>query len=1051
MDSQKKIKKVIKFVAKNVKDIKNVSRKDLGSAFRSAINNLPNGKVREEIESQFESYLSELQRRVSKAQRKDVDGKTSKIYHILKTDETWKPPKGMSSDEENKIRSCVISQKLRKGLDIKDDVSLLQTHQDDKKVLMKLGCTSIMLQSLKNIMNVYMRDCQADVERALQTKNVPRIQQLADFMEECLRWFGMKYRDISEKKEKSLPTYGDIMACFCSMYMDMRTVLSRNLQKKERKKIARKLCGFVSFLVPDESKVDVLMQLTEFTSQDEKFIHPFLQKYLKDPKIEGDCTMYLKHILCIVLLSKKLPDVMQEYKQAAQRTPAPSEFMSWISAQNPTLMDSIPTDRKFVGGHITKFLLEDLDDDLLEQFLDVLSIGGDEEAGISEETPDVVLEEEPETKNEPSSSSLPVDFFFIDKGKPKADPVEVEEGEEKLEEEISEVDSGKGSNSPVMLSDSEEAEPAIILEDALDEISNVLQNAAKMEESKHESESEKEDEDVEILETVIKKNTSLDSGESEIFKGTNKMDDDVELHPGSSGKLPETEKTKTRIEAEVHVADVKESENVESTSKRPAASLRTTSKRTSSVSSQSSKADKMKKNEPIIGSEIEANNSEFDKSKLPLEFIQSKEDKGKKRKGVREKGDVESDENDQSKGNGKRKVIKEKDDVGSNEKDMAADSMVSDSCESDDDDDFNVPNIVTDDKSRSISKVRSDEKAEDFISPIIQNIRVKPIKKGPRKRILVEKDAPKSDTEPESGEVFTSIISPQKKSKNTEEEEKKELPTKEEAADHMTRRRSRRKTTSDLPLHSKLKDTKANAKRKSLVPGVDCTPEKNSKITEYFLRTPIRTRGRVIYKDEENEETNSEATKESKLRAGESEKNKDTEEENTLGKVRTRRQSGKEDTSNDSKQRKKESKKATKGEKIEEENTVEKVRTRRQSGKEDTSNDSKQNKKESKKAMEGEKIEEENTIGKVRSVKTRRQSEKEDTTSTKDSKQGKKDNEKATERKTSETKPTPKKAPQIRRRILRSSMIFKGDQMEIAETPSSSNDSASLESPEKAT
>ncbi|XP_062601494.1 dentin sialophosphoprotein-like isoform X2 [Saccostrea cucullata] len=1151
MDSQKKIKKVIKLVAKNVKDIKNVSRKDLSTAFRSAINNLPNTEVREEIEYQFESYLNELQRRVSKAQKKDDDvSKSSKTYHILKTEGTWKAPKGMSSEEEKKIRSWIISQKLRKGLGIKDDLPLFQPYQDDKKVLMKLGCTSFLLPSLKNIMNVYMGDCQADVERALQTNNVPRIQQLADFMEECLKWFGMKYRDIKDKKEKSQPTYGDIMACFCSMYMDMKTVLSRNLEKKEKKKMARNLCGFVSFLVPDEVKVDVLIQMTEFTSEDGKFIKPFVEKYLKDPKIEGDCKAYLKHMLCIVLLSKKLPDVIQEYKLAAQRIPAPSEFMSWISTESPALMDSIPTDRKFVGSHITRFLLEDLDEDLAEQFLDVLVIRGDEETDTSEETPDVVLVEDTETKNEPSSSTLPVDFFFIDKGKPKVDPVDVLEDDEKMEDEISEADSGKGSNTPVILSDSEEAEPAVVLEDALEEISNVLQNA-EMEESEHESESEseKEEEDVGILETV---DNSLDSGQRDVFKGTNKMDD-VELHSGSSRKnsVSDTGKAKIRTEDEEDAAEVKELENIESPPKPPVTSLRTRSRSTSSVSSQSSKADKRKKNKPTKGSDIEANSSEFIKSKSPSKSIPSKGDKGREKKGVRGKSDVESDENKQFKGTKEKKMVKESDDVksdenavesvvsdscdsdeneqfkGTKEKKMvkerddvksdenAVESVVSDSCDSDDEEDnFKIPNIMPNDKSRSISKVRRDKKAEDFMSPIIQNIRVKPIKKNSRKRILVEKDAPKSDTEAEGGEGFTSIITPLKKSKKTEkegkkelstkkeekeelpikeEDEKKELPSKEED-DQRTRRRSRRKTTSDLPLHSKLKDTKTNAKRKSLMPGLDCTPEKNSKITEYFLRTPIRTKGRVICRDEE---TNSEASIQSELRAGEGEKNKKTEVEKSVGKVRTRRQSGKEDTANDPKQRKKDTKKAMESEKIEEEETVGKGRSRRQSGKEDTGSDSNQGKKGSKKAMDSEKIEEENNEGRVKSVKTRKQSEKEDTTTTaknskegkkdskkatesekieeeefegkvksvktrkqserkdtttsKDSKQGKKDIKKATEKKSSETEPTAKKSPQVRRRILRSSMIFMGDQIEIMETPSSSNDSAPLESPKKAT
>lgn len=43
-------------------DIKNVSRKELSSAFQTAVKNLPNGDVKEAIEAQFEKYLGDFER-----------------------------------------------------------------------------------------------------------------------------------------------------------------------------------------------------------------------------------------------------------------------------------------------------------------------------------------------------------------------------------------------------------------------------------------------------------------------------------------------------------------------------------------------------------------------------------------------------------------------------------------------------------------------------------------------------------------------------------------------------------------------------------------------------------------------------------------------------------------------------------------------------------------------------------------------------------------------------------------------------------------------------
>lgn len=57
--------------------------------------------------------------------------------------------------------------------------------------------------------------------------------------------------------------------------------------------------------------------------------------------------------------------------QSAKKIPAPSDFITWISSCNPALLESIPTDRKFTRTHVTRFMLEDLDENLIEQFLEV--------------------------------------------------------------------------------------------------------------------------------------------------------------------------------------------------------------------------------------------------------------------------------------------------------------------------------------------------------------------------------------------------------------------------------------------------------------------------------------------------------------------------------------------------------------------------------------------------------------------------------------------------------------------------------------------------------
>lgn len=52
------------------------------------------------------------------------------------------------------------------------------------------------------------------------------------------------------------------------------------MEKKEITSAARMLCGFVSSVVPDSHKLDVLIQLAELTPDDQKVIWPYV-KYVQ--------------------------------------------------------------------------------------------------------------------------------------------------------------------------------------------------------------------------------------------------------------------------------------------------------------------------------------------------------------------------------------------------------------------------------------------------------------------------------------------------------------------------------------------------------------------------------------------------------------------------------------------------------------------------------------------------------------------------------------------------------------------------------------------------
>lgn len=817
MDIKKKINKIIRRVAKSAKDIKNVSRKELSSAFRTAVKNLSNGDVKEAIEAQFEKYLGDFERRVLQSKENGM------FYHKLKPDEIWKPPKGMSNEEAEKIRTCMISKKLKKGVDIKRDVSMLQSYQKDPRVLMKLSSSLIPLQSLKNVMDIYEGYCQNEMEKCLHSKDVPSIQRLADFTEEGLRWVSMKYRTIPGKMEKSLLTYADIMAALSSIYVDLKVVLSRDMEKKEITSAARMLCGLVSAVVPDSHKLDVLLQLAELTPDDQKFIWPYVKKSLKDFKISGDNKRFLKYNICMVKLSKLWPEGMEEFIQSAKKIPAPSDFITWISSCNPALLESIPTDRKFTGTHVTRFMLEDLDENLIEQFLEALTDRKDESTetaegepmvaddaeAVDEELPDLEVIEE---KTETSTTSAPQELFFIDKGKPKAEKdnlIDLDEEEDENEEKMEcDDDSGLNSESPLVLSDSdEEDDPTIIVDDALEEIEEVLQNAMNKEVSGSEQEEEGE-EDVIVMDDV--KTANALKKEKSQRKGKKSGFGDFEMHLSSLSKQlrSKTEAMETDELNKTVTKDTESQEGLVTPQKTPLRSQRSSSKRTTSTSSQKSNEDDKRMGEDKKEEESRANN------KSPRQASSSKEEK------VQE-------------------VSKEEAEEISSDNDDAAESVVSDSCDSDGADFVSCPKI--EESCQSACSKTGNETVCEFMSPTVEMVQSK-VRKSSRRKLLKD-DSPAA----EDVDVYTFIMSPAKKSKTSEEDSS----NKEDETAQTTRRRLRRKTTSDLLPESK---TKKDSTRKSLMSLENSNKKSDSKITEYFKTTPIRTHGKVLYRDESVEE-----------------------------------------------------------------------------------------------------------------------------------------------------------------------------------------------------
>lgn len=361
---------------------------------------------------------------------------------------------------------------------------------------------------------------------------------------------------------------------------------------------------------------------------------------------------------------------------------------------------------------------------------------------------------------------------------------------------------------PLVLSDSdEEDDPTIIVDDALEEIEEVLQNAMNKEVSGSEQEEEGE-EDVIVMDDV--KTANALKKEKSQRKGKKSGFGDFEMHLSSLSKQlrSKTEAMETDELNKTVTKDTESQEGLVTPQKTPLRSQRSSSKRTTSTSSQKSNEDDKRMGEDKKEEESRANN------KSPRQASSSKEEK------VQE-------------------VSKEEAEEISSDNDDAAESVVSDSCDSDGADFVSCPKI--EESSQSACSKTGNETVCEFMSPTVEMVQSK-VRKSSRRKLLKD-DSPAA----EDVDVYTFIMSPAKKSKTSEEDSS----NKEDETAQTTRRRLRRKTTSDLLPESK---TKKDSTRKSLMSLENSNKKSDSKITEYFKTTPIRTHGKVLYRNESVEE-----------------------------------------------------------------------------------------------------------------------------------------------------------------------------------------------------
>lgn len=470
MSAKKFLKTLATQLCQDVTDVPTVG--DLRESFKEAVDSLPKGKLRKSLRTDFDTHLDGLHRKISKKlasqiptesqipapYQSDNEGNLSELSTVDERPDVREP----GSPMHNKPIFCVIGKlrppdfskhkdftKLKKkrtlcsyiqailGREEVEDAKIIEllkeveeyneAEEEDTKskfswryrmdTLQRLSSLHKDSKVLVRFMRILFSEITKDVEKIIKKEKTVRAGNMSEILHRYLMSCHMRKEFTVTLQEEDKKLYGDLMSALLAFYVDLRLVHASKVPKKKAE--GNQLCGLVAYWLKDypESLLEVVLQLEgPLVEENKNVILPLIGKSLEKLPVRN--SHYLKYILVVKTMSQKFgEDELYDELLKARSLSCNKNFLDFLIEISPEVHEEMPTnDKKFKGRKVTKFLLDDVDDNMVSLLLDGLK-DVNEDLFTSTDLEDEGLQKVLDILNSKADEkSVSDDLFFIDKG-----------------------------------------------------------------------------------------------------------------------------------------------------------------------------------------------------------------------------------------------------------------------------------------------------------------------------------------------------------------------------------------------------------------------------------------------------------------------------------------------------------------------------------------------------------------------------------------------------------------------------------------------------------
>ncbi|XP_045171882.2 serine/arginine repetitive matrix protein 2-like [Mercenaria mercenaria] len=454
-----------------------IPKEDLKSSFVQAIKNISAGKLQDELNNNFDKNLKRLEKSLKdlctrelpsisghvddsleELTKSELDGRTDiaeeegtkqhvhKVVYNLVDRQPKKPKLSAVKKLDDKKRYLVYRTFLQKVLNREDvtdtfirtviqdfdDLCEISKNEEDGKskfdwlpmcsLLLELTTGSMPLAFIR-VLKVLFESIQNDVDKCLAKGKPLRSGKLANIIKKFITSSHLKVEK-DKLKESEEKMYCRYVSALLSFFIDLCCVHSSQVVQK--KLYGREIAGYVCYILQQwpESVLEVALQIQGSEDDYYNILLPLIIKCLEVKPSGTDHVYYLKY----VMLVRQVKDAYGEHEEiqawnlATKNIPARTGFLDWLSEECPEAMEYIPVeDKKFKSTKITRFLLEEAEDDLITILLNSLS---KEDEGKTDDVP--VTEEDAEDTGVTMATD---NLFYLDKAGGSSSILELADGQ----------------------------------------------------------------------------------------------------------------------------------------------------------------------------------------------------------------------------------------------------------------------------------------------------------------------------------------------------------------------------------------------------------------------------------------------------------------------------------------------------------------------------------------------------------------------------------------------------------------------------------------------